>query len=67
VQSILFPFWFRYPKMPGAPKQPLSGYVHFLNDRRDDLRKEQPDITFADISKKLAVEWGELEPDLKQK
>lgn len=24
----------RYPKLPGAPKQPLSGYVHFLNDRR---------------------------------
>ena len=22
----------RYPKSPGAPKQPLSGYVHFLNE-----------------------------------
>ncbi len=56
----------RYPKMPGAPKQPLSGYVHFLNDRREDLRKECPDISFADISKKLAVEWAKLEVEAKQ-
>ncbi len=57
----------RYPKMPGAPKQPLSGYVHFLNDRREDVRKECPDISFADISKKLAVEWSNLDADTKQK
>ena len=37
----------RYPKSPGAPKQPLSGYVHFLNDRRESVRKEEPDISFA--------------------
>ncbi len=57
----------RYPKMPGAPKQPLSGYVHFLNDRRDDVRRECPDISFAEISKKLATEWSKLDPHLKQK
>ncbi len=57
----------RYPKMPGAPKQPLSGYVHFLNDRREDVRKECPDISFADISKKLAVEWSNLDPETKQR
>lgn len=39
----------RYPKSPGAPKQPLSGYVHFLNDRRESVRKENPDMSFADI------------------
>merc|ERR1712212_227889 len=55
----------RYPKSPGAPKQPLSGYVHFLNDRREIVRKENPDISFADISKKLAVEWGQVNDSLK--
>ena len=50
----------RYPKSPGAPKQPLSGYVHFLNFRRDSVRKEFPDMSFADISKKLAQEWSHL-------
>ena len=56
----------RYPKSPGAPKQPLSGYVHFLNDRRETVRKENPDLSFADISKKLAVEWGQVDAKLKQ-
>lgn len=57
----------RYPKSPGAPKQPLSGYVHFLNDRRETVRKEAPDISFADISKKLANEWSQLGQEDKQK
>ena len=56
----------RYPKSPGAPKQPLSGYVHFLNDRRESVRKENPDLSFADISKKLAVEWGQVDGKMKQ-
>lgn len=56
----------RYPKMPGAPKQPLSGYVHFLNDRRESVKKECPDISFADISKKMANEWSQLGAEDKQ-
>merc|ERR1739844_466493 len=57
----------RFPKSPGAPKQPLSGYVHFLNDRRETVRKETPDMSFADISKKLANEWSQLGQDEKQR
>lgn len=57
----------RYPKSPGAPKQPLSGYVHFLNDRRETVRKEAPDMSFADISKKLANEWSQLSSEDKTK
>jgi len=54
----------RYPKGVGAPKQPLSGYVHFLNERRESVRGENPDITFSDLSKKLAAEWSGLsDPD----
>ena len=43
----------------------MLGYVHFLNDRRENVRKENPDISFADISKKLAVEWGQVNEELK--
>jgi len=50
----------RYPKGVGAPKQPLSGYVHFLNERREAVRASNPDITFSDLSKKLASEWSSL-------
>ena len=56
----------RYPKSPGAPKQPLSGYVHFLNFRRDSVRKEFPELSFAEISKKLAQEWSQLDAVEKQ-
>ena len=38
----------RYPKGIGAPKQPLSGYVHFLNERRENVRTENPEITFRE-------------------
>jgi len=48
----------RYPKGIGAPKQPLSGYVHFLNERRENVRTENPEITFSELSKKLAAEWS---------
>lgn len=57
----------RYPKGAGAPKQPLSGYVHFLNERRETVRSENPDITFSDLSKKLAAEWSGLADGEKNK
>ena len=57
----------RYPKGVGAPKQPLSGYVHFLNERRESVRGENPDITFSELSKKLAAEWSALPEDEKLK
>lgn len=57
----------RYPKGAGAPKQPLSGYVHFLNERRESVRSENPDITFSDLSKKLAAEWSALAEGEKNK
>jgi len=50
----------RYPKGAGAPKQPLSGYVHFLNERRESVRSRNPDITFSELSKKLAAEWSSM-------
>jgi len=50
----------RYPKGDGAPKQPLSGYVHFLNERRESVRSENPEISFSDLSKTLAAEWSRL-------
>jgi hypothetical protein len=41
--------------------------VHFLNDRREGLRKECPEISFAEISKRLATERSQLVPDEKQR
>ena len=55
------------PKSPGAAKQPLSSYEHFLNDRRKVVRKEFPQMSTSEISKKLANEWSRLGQEEKQK
>ncbi|XP_060528681.1 high mobility group protein 20A-like [Cylas formicarius] len=54
------------PKDSTAPRQPLTGYVRFLNDRREDFRAENPSLSFAEITKMLASEWSNLPSDKKQ-
>lgn len=49
-----------------APRQPLTGYVRFLNERREKLRQEHPTLSFADISRQLGTEWSQLPPHDKQ-
>lgn len=49
-----------------APKQPLTGYFRFLNDRREKVRGENPTLSFAEITKLLASEWSTLPADQKQ-
>ena len=63
--TIVHPF--SHLQGAGAPKQPLSGYVHFLNERRESVRGENPDITFSELSKKLAAEWSALPEEEKLK
>ncbi|XP_008557980.1 high mobility group protein 20A [Microplitis demolitor] len=54
------------PRDATAPKQPLTGYFRFLNDRRDKVRNENPNMSFADITKFLAAEWSSLPGEQKQ-
>lgn len=59
----------RKPKIPRditAPRQPLTGYVRYLNERRDQLRAEQPDLGFAELTRQLASEWSKLAMDEKK-
>ena len=49
-----------------APKQPLTGYVHFINERRATLRVENPNLSFAEITKILGSEWSRLTTQEKQ-
>ncbi|XP_034192085.1 high mobility group protein 2 [Osmia lignaria lignaria] len=54
------------PRDATAPKQPLTGYFRFLNDRREKVRSENPTLSFAEITKLLASEWSNLPADQKQ-
>ncbi|XP_026817496.1 high mobility group protein 20A-like [Rhopalosiphum maidis] len=49
-----------------APRPPHSGYIRFLNDRREQFRSENPNLPFAEITKVLAAEWNQLPADKKQ-
>ncbi|TNN67448.1 High mobility group protein 20A [Liparis tanakae] len=49
-----------------APKAPLTGYVRFMNDRREQLRAERPDVPFPEITRMLGNEWSKLPPEDKQ-
>ncbi|KAF7284910.1 hypothetical protein GWI33_017391 [Rhynchophorus ferrugineus] len=54
------------PKDSTAPRQPLTGYIRYLNDRREAVRSANPTLSFADITKILAGEWSNLPSDKKQ-
>lgn len=40
--------------------------MRFLNERRDQLRAAQPELSFAEITRELASEWSKLRTDEKQ-
>lgn len=57
----------RGPRDMNAPKQPLTGYVRYLNENREKVRGENPGATFSEVTKILACEWSKLTSQDKQK
>lgn len=53
-------------KDANAPRAPLTGYVRFLNDHRDKVRSEHPELPFHEITKILGQQWSNLPQDQKQ-
>lgn len=49
-----------------APRMPLNGYVRFLNANRERVKQENPELSFADVTKKLAAEWSSMDPETKK-
>lgn len=54
------------PRDSTAPKHPLTGYVRYLNDRREAVRSSYPNLPFQEITKMLASEWTSLPADKKK-
>lgn len=52
--------------LPNGPKAPVTGYVRFLNERREQIRTLHPDLPFPEITKMLGAEWSKLQPKEKQ-
>ncbi|XP_056133752.1 SWI/SNF-related matrix-associated actin-dependent regulator of chromatin subfamily E member 1-related isoform X2 [Lampris incognitus] len=53
--------------LPNGPKAPVTGYVRFLNERREQMRAQYPDLPFPEITKRLGAEWSRLAPNDKQR
>ncbi|KAM4677498.1 high mobility group protein 20A isoform 1-T1 [Discoglossus pictus] len=56
----------RSPRDSNAPKAPLTGYVRFMNERREQLRLERPEVPFPEITRIVGSEWSKLPAHEKQ-
>jgi len=52
-------------KDPDAPKRAASSYIFFQNDLRQELRKQHPDSTPAEIMTRVSKQWAEMTPEQK--
>ncbi|CAF9929348.1 MAG: Non-histone chromosomal protein 6 [Heterodermia speciosa] len=49
-------------KDPNAPKRGLSAYMFFANEQRENVREENPGISFGQVGKVLGERWKALNP-----
>jgi hypothetical protein len=47
-------------KDPNAPKRPLSGYMIFCSEKRDEVKKADSSLTLTGVAKKLGELWRGL-------
>lgn len=53
-------------KDPNAPKRPSTPYFAFMNEKRAEIKAENPDAGVADIGKLGGKAWGLLDDESKQ-
>jgi hypothetical protein len=52
---------------PDAPKRPSSAYLTFANQRRGEVKAQNPDCSNGEISKILSSLWKEMRPEERKK
>jgi hypothetical protein len=50
----------------GKPRKPATAFVMFSNQWREQIKTENPGISFTDIGRKLGEMWREMKPELKK-
>jgi len=48
------------------PKRPATAFILFCNEHREQIRKENPDISMIEISRLLGKKWGVLSDEQKK-
>lgn len=54
-------------KDPNAPKRPKTGFQHFCNDFRDEIRKKNKGLKLGGIMKELSKIWESYTDEQKDK
>eukprot|EP01133_Synstelium_polycarpum_P020261 gene20261-24299_t len=49
-----------------APKSNITAFFHFLNEHREIVKREQPDISLTDMSRLLGSKWMALSEEDKK-
>ena len=47
-------------KLPGQPKRPMSAYFLWMNENREQIKKDHPGLTIAEFGKKAGELWKNL-------
>lgn len=49
----------------GGPKKPATSFVLFSNTVREQVKEENPGLSFLDLGKKLGEMWREMDPNVR--
>lgn len=56
----------RTPKDPDAPKRPMSAFLAYSNGKRAALKRKDPSLSNADVSRILSRSWKDAPTDQRQ-
>ncbi len=48
-------------KLPGQPKRNMSAYFIWMNENREKIKKEHPDLSITEIGKKGGEMWRAIQ------
>ena len=56
----------RPKKDKDAPKRPLSAYFFYIQERREALKKEKPNLDNKELIRTMGEEWNKLSDEEKK-
>jgi hypothetical protein len=56
----------RKPKDPNSPKKPVPAYFAFSNERRQEVKNQNPSASNGEISRLLSTMWKEAHEDVRK-
>ncbi|KAJ3328921.1 FACT complex subunit, partial [Gonapodya sp. JEL0774] len=56
----------RKKKDPNEPKKPLSSFMLFSNEKREQVKRDNPSAGFGELGRLLGVLWKEMSKDAKE-